>query len=79
MDNPRVGYTPRLGSTREGEIQALAAVYAFVIRCHEQKKAAEAEGGQKGDEHGSVGSTSSEAIADDGEHVQTSERVDHES
>ena len=74
MDKPDVGYTPRPGSTREGEIQALAAVYAFVIRCHEQKKAAEAEGGQKGDKHGPVASTSSKAIADDGESVKHESR-----
>jgi hypothetical protein len=39
-DGPRVTYTPRPGTTPENELAALAAVYAFVIRAHEQKKAA---------------------------------------
>jgi hypothetical protein len=36
----RVTYTPRPGTTPEAELAALAAVYAFVIQAHEQKKAA---------------------------------------
>ena len=36
----RVTYTPRPDATPEGELSTLAAIYAFVIRAHEQKKAA---------------------------------------
>jgi hypothetical protein len=39
-DNPRITYFPRPDATPEGELAALAAVYAFVIGAHEQKKAA---------------------------------------
>jgi hypothetical protein len=39
-DGPRVTYTPRPGTTPESELATLAAVYAFVIGAHEQKKAA---------------------------------------
>jgi hypothetical protein len=34
----RVSYSPRPDATPEGELAALAAVYAFVIGAHEQKK-----------------------------------------
>jgi hypothetical protein len=37
---PYVTYAPCPDATPEGELAALAAVYAFVIRAHEQKKAA---------------------------------------
>ena len=37
---PHVTYTPWPEATPEGELAALAAVYAFVIGAHEQKKAA---------------------------------------
>jgi hypothetical protein len=40
MSNTRVIYSPRPDATPEGELAALAAVYAFVIQAHEQKKAA---------------------------------------
>jgi hypothetical protein len=40
MDGYRVAYKPLADSTPEGELVALAAVYAFVIQAHEQKKAA---------------------------------------
>jgi hypothetical protein len=40
MDDPRLEYLPREDATPEGELAALAAVYAFVIQAHEQKKAA---------------------------------------
>jgi hypothetical protein len=36
----RVTYYPRPDATPEGELAALAAVYAFVIQAHQQKKAA---------------------------------------
>ena len=37
MDDLRLSYSPRSGATREGEIAALAAVYAFVLERHKQK------------------------------------------
>jgi hypothetical protein len=37
---PRIEYVPRDDATPEGELAALAAVFAFVIQAHEQKKAA---------------------------------------
>jgi hypothetical protein len=40
MDDPRLDYLPREDATPEGELAALAAVYALVIQAHEQKKAA---------------------------------------
>jgi hypothetical protein len=37
---PRVTYASRPDATPEGELTALAAVYAFVIQAHERKAAA---------------------------------------
>jgi hypothetical protein len=42
---PRTGYTPRPGTTPESEAETLATVYAFILRCHEEKKAAETSSG----------------------------------
>jgi hypothetical protein len=39
-DSPRVTYAPGPEATPEGELAALAAVCAFVIQAHQQKKAA---------------------------------------
>jgi hypothetical protein len=49
--NPHVTYAARPDATPEGELAGLSAVYEFVIRAHEQKKAAapdheRAEGGE---------------------------------
>jgi hypothetical protein len=41
---PRIEYRPHPDATPEAEVQALAAVYAFILKCHEQKKAADAVG-----------------------------------
>jgi hypothetical protein len=38
-DGLRVTYVPREDATPEGELAALAAVYAFVIQAYQQKKA----------------------------------------
>ena len=46
MDSARVTYAPRVDATLEGELAALAAVYAFILECHAKKKAAEASGGE---------------------------------
>src|SRR5688500_10123859 len=37
---PRIEYVPRGDATPEGELAALAAVYAAILRAHEHKKAA---------------------------------------
>lgn len=37
---PRITYTSRSDATPEGELCALAAIYALVIRAHEKKAAA---------------------------------------
>lgn len=80
MSNPyRILYVPRCDASREAETKALAAIYGLAIRSYEQKKAANnPEGGQKGDEHGFVGNTSSKKVADDGEFVNTNLGVDNE-
>lgn len=36
-DSSRITYTPRPDATPEGELNALAAVYAFVLKCGEEK------------------------------------------
>jgi hypothetical protein len=38
QDNPRITYTPRPGATPEGELNALATVYKFVLDCSERKQ-----------------------------------------
>jgi hypothetical protein len=43
-DNARIVYTPLPDSTPESELDALAAVYAFVLECHASKKAADPTG-----------------------------------
>ena len=41
MDSTRITYRPRLNATPEGEVQALAEVYRFILRvCQEDKKGA---------------------------------------
>ena len=39
-----IRYTPLPDATPESELDALAAVYAFVIECRESKQAADATG-----------------------------------
>ena len=46
MNDPRIAYTPLPDATPEGELEALAAVYAFVLDCHDRKKATDGSGGQ---------------------------------
>jgi hypothetical protein len=48
MTSARVSYTPLPDATPESELDALAAVYAFVLEAHAKKKAA-APSGQEGD------------------------------
>jgi hypothetical protein len=40
MDDTRLDYLPREDATPEGELAALAAVYALVIQAHERNMAA---------------------------------------
>jgi hypothetical protein len=51
---PPVAYAPRYDATAEGELAALAAVYRFVLDRHEAKRAAGADGGEEGAEHGTI-------------------------
>lgn len=39
-----IAYTPRPDATPESELDALAAVYAFVLECHERQKVADPTG-----------------------------------
>ena len=53
MRQPCVIYTPRSDVTLESERKALVSVYAFILRCHEEKKVAGQSGrdSAKGDKH----------------------------
>jgi len=44
MSSARITYTPRPDATRESELDALAAVYKFVLECHASKKGADPTG-----------------------------------
>jgi hypothetical protein len=41
MDSSRLTYTPLPDATPQGELDELVAVYKFVLKCHESKKAAD--------------------------------------
>lgn len=63
MDKPRVGYTPRSGSTRESEVQALVAVYSFILKCHERKMTADTRHSEVATENRDAGKTPEEPTA----------------
>jgi len=44
MSSARITYTPRPDATPESELDALAAIYKFVLECHASKKAADPTG-----------------------------------
>ena len=46
--NNRISYTPLPDATPESELDALAAVYAFVLEAHARKKAAVPSGPENG-------------------------------
>jgi hypothetical protein len=48
MDKPTIAYTPLPGATPEIELDALVAVYAFVLEAHAKKKAATPSGPENG-------------------------------
>ncbi len=53
-DSPRVFYTPRPDATPEGELNALADVYAFILKCGQERRQAGVSGagvGTKGPEN----------------------------
>lgn len=64
--DPRVTYRSRSDATPEGEVAALAAVYAFVLKCHEQKVAAEGVDGKNITEGDHVGESPEECTAREG-------------
>lgn len=41
MAEPRITYVPRPDATPEGELATLAGVYAFILRCGEERRAEE--------------------------------------
>ena len=47
VDKLRVFYVPCPSSTREREVEALASVYAFILECHENRKATEKTDGDE--------------------------------
>ena len=40
MGKPRIIYTPRSGATPEGELDALASIYAFVLQKYQERRQA---------------------------------------
>ncbi len=46
MSSARITYTLRLDVMPESELNVLAAAYAFILQCHDEKKAAEGNGGE---------------------------------
>ncbi len=61
---PCLSYVARDDATPEGELMALAAVYRFVLERHEAKRAAGADGGEEGAEHGTVTGSSQKHAQD---------------
>src|SRR5215217_7573523 len=59
-------YRPRSDATPEGELSALAAVYAFVLKCHEQKLAAGGGDGENTAEGDHVGESPEQFTAREG-------------
>ena len=41
MSSPRIFYTPRPDATPEAELDTLASVYSFVLRCGEARRTEE--------------------------------------
>lgn len=50
MDSLPIEYSPHPDATQKTEADALANAYAFLIRCHEDRKAAETDDGDEGEE-----------------------------
>ena len=48
MDKPTIAYTPLPSATPESELDALVAIYAFVLGAHAMKKAAAPSGQENG-------------------------------
>jgi hypothetical protein len=48
--SPRIIYTPRSDTTSETEVEVLASVCSFLLRCHEGQKTAEMVDGDEGEE-----------------------------
>ena len=44
MDNARLTYTPLADATPERELDALVAVFKFILQCDENRKAADLTG-----------------------------------
>jgi hypothetical protein len=63
---PKVVYRPRYDATPEGELAVLATIYAFVLKCHEQKLAAEGGNDENRFEGDHVGVSPEECPAREG-------------
>ena len=61
-----ITYTPRPDASWDSELHVLAAVYSFVLRCHEQKVAAEGAEDENITEGGHVGESPEECTAREG-------------
>jgi hypothetical protein len=48
MDKPTISYTPLSDATPESELDALVAIYGFVLEAHAKKKAAVPSGPENG-------------------------------
>jgi hypothetical protein len=44
MDKTRLTYTPLSDATPDTELDAISAIYKFVLECHERRKVADSTG-----------------------------------
>lgn len=54
MGSPRIVYNPRPDATPERQVKALARVYAYILKCHQEKKGGRTtapEDATKGNQH----------------------------
>jgi hypothetical protein len=54
MSNPRITYTPHPDASPESELDVLANIYAYLIRTHDSKRAAESAQPCAGDTTNSI-------------------------
>ena len=62
MSDPRIHYAPRAAATPEGELNALAAVYKFVLDCHTRKEGRPTTSGPDSAKGGSENDSSAKTI-----------------
>ena len=54
MSEPRITYLPHPDAMRESELDVLAKVYAYLIKTHDSKKAAESANPKTGEAKSSI-------------------------